>query len=125
MESARHERTRNGRRDGFPLPRFGPQLPPARRGEAIILGAPVSFGLAPGRGEPPSFLHAVQRGKQRAGLHLKGAVGDLRDAAENAESMAFGKGKSLQDQKIEGALQKIGSAHSRIDTLYESPIECQ
>jgi hypothetical protein len=44
---------------------------------------------------------------------------------ENAETVPFGKRQSLQDQKIESPLQEIRCMHSRIDTLYVSPIECQ
>ena len=61
----------------------------------------------------------MQRGKQRAGLHLKGAIGHLRDTMRNGEPVHRGKRQRFKNQQIESSLQQIGGGHARIEILYE------
>ena len=86
----------NSQRNGFPLTRFSLQLPASGRGQTIKLGASIVLRVPPGRSQPPGFLHAVQRGKQRTGLHLKRAVGDLCDAMRNRQSMQLSQASAFR-----------------------------
>ena len=61
----------------------------------------------------------MQRGKQRAGFHLKGTLGDLLDAVRNRKSVHFAEVQGFENQEIESSLQKIRCRHSRIEILYE------
>ena len=51
------------------------------------VGAAIGFGFAPTCGEPALLFHAVQGGKEGAGLDVESALGDLADAAGDAEAM--------------------------------------
>jgi outer membrane receptor protein involved in Fe transport len=64
-------------------------------------------------------LHPAQRWKQRAGLDLKRAVGDLRDSSRDPETVHRIESQNPEDQHIEGALQEGGGSvrHLRTDIL--------
>jgi hypothetical protein len=51
-------------------------------GEAVEPGAAIVFELSPKGGEPSGLLQAMQCREKRAGFDLKGAAGDLVDAAD-------------------------------------------
>jgi hypothetical protein len=51
----------------------------------------------------------MERREQRAGLHDKGAAGDLLDAARDAEAVQRAGGQRLQDEQVERALEKSRS----------------
>src|SRR5579862_1787302 len=96
--------------EGYTSPALGfvGELAAAGFGEAIVLGATIIFGLAPGGDEPAFLLHAVQSGKKRAGLDLESAAGELFDAAGDAKAVHRLKNEGFEDHHIEGALKEIG-----------------
>src|SRR5204863_5160239 len=98
--------------DARPLVGFFLQLPPALRGEAVVLGVAACFGLAEGRLQPARLLHAVQGGKERPGFDVERAARHLFDAPGDAEAMALAEGERLEDEEVESALQQLRLAHS-------------
>src|SRR3977135_2452776 len=76
--------------------------------EAVVLGAAIVLGVAPFRLQPPFVVQAVERGKQRAGLHLERAARDLLDAAGDPEPCMLAERERAENQQVQGALQEIG-----------------
>ena len=120
----------HGEGDFGPLLGFRAELAAAGFREAVETGAAVVLGLAPVGGEPASFFHAMERGEQRAGFDEESAVGDLLDAAGDAEAVELARAEGFEDEEVEGSLEEVGlGGHAApIDLLYESAMgrtECQ
>src|SRR5690348_11523242 len=81
------QRLRDCQRNPAPAFRLAFQLPASHFGNAIVLGPAVVFRFPPRGCNPTFFLHAVQRGKQRTGFHLKRSAGDLLYSPCNSQSM--------------------------------------
>ena len=97
---------RDGQGDAAPALGFGFELPSAGFGEAIEFCAAVIFGVAPEGRDPAFFFHAVEAGKERAGLYGESAAGDLFDPAGDPEAVHFAGDQGLEDEHIQGALQE-------------------
>src|SRR6202789_572198 len=107
-------------RNAIPAPGFEFELFTSGLGKAIKLGAAVIFGIAPEGRDPALFLHAVQRGEERAGLNDEGTAGDLLNPAGNSEAMHFAGDQGFQNQHVEGALQQSSGFGIQV---MSSPIE--
>jgi hypothetical protein len=59
------------------------------------------------RRQPAALFEAVQRRKERAGADVECPLGDLTDAARNAEPMVRPEGERLQDQQVERAAEQV------------------
>jgi len=85
------------------------ELTVARGGELVVAPAAVVLGDAPGRLEPSSSLHAQQRGVQRPLGDEEDVAGHRLDAVGDAPSMHGLEGERLQNQHLQGALEKLGA----------------
>src|SRR5436190_2173497 len=74
------EGVRHRQRNAPPVFCFVLDVAPSDLREPVELRAAVVLRVAPGGLEPPFAVEAVERGEQRAGLHLERAFGDLLDA---------------------------------------------
>lgn len=77
----RFQGLRYGPGDAAPALRFGLQLFLSGLRQAIVFGAAVVLRISPKGGNPAFFFHSVEGGKERAGLDIKRAAGDLLDSA--------------------------------------------
>jgi hypothetical protein len=76
--------------------------------ELVELCASGVFCLPPLRIEPSGALQALQRRKQRTGVHLENASGNLLDPSGDSEAVQRLEAEGLQDQHVECALDDIG-----------------
>src|SRR5271154_3659988 len=113
----RLQRVCHGERNLRPFFGFDFKLGAARLREPVILRAAVVFRFAPERAEPVRFLHAVQCGKERAGLDDKCPLRDLLDAAGDAQTMELSWSKRLENEQIECALEKVGRLRIHVCSL--------
>jgi hypothetical protein len=113
---------RNRECDLVPVGRFFAQLALPRFRELVILGAAVVLGRLPGRFEPARFFEAVQRRKERSGLHGKRPARNLLDAARHAQPVQLAGGQGFEDQEIQRPLQQrfptVGHAALLLSTVY-------
>jgi hypothetical protein len=65
------------------------QLSSTGFGQTIVFRAAIVFGVSPKRGGPAFLFHAMQGGKQGAGLDDKSATRHLLDSAGDAQAMQF------------------------------------
>src|SRR5207245_6434812 len=72
--------------------------------ERIELRPARVLGPAPLGVEPPGALQALERGEERAGVHLEDAARDLLDAAGDAEAMHRLEAERLENEHVERAL---------------------
>src|SRR4051794_41428661 len=77
-------------------------------GEAVELCVAAIFGFAPFGPEPAAVFQAVERGIERALLHLEDIAGDLPDAQGDAVAVDRTEGDDLEDKHVERALEQIG-----------------
>ena len=104
----------DGDGDALPLFGFGLGLPTSGRGEAVILGFAVVFRFSPGCSQPAGFFHPVEGGEEGAGFYLERPLGDLFNAAGDAQSVERFEREGAQDQEIERALQEIRGLGRRV-----------
>src|SRR5688572_17634208 len=118
------EHEANRRDDAGPLLLFSNQLLTSRRREAVSLDAAPGLGDRPLTGDEPFLFEPVQRRKQRSGLDVEGAPGDLLDALGNADAVARLELERPQDQQAESALEDFGRLRHgvglNIDNLYQA-----
>ena len=81
------------------------KLPVAELCKPIEFCAPVVFRFAPIRAQPTGFLQAMESGKQRAGLDLKGVLGHLGDAAGDPQAVHRFEGQHFKNEHIQRALE--------------------
>ena len=92
---------------------FGPdgglraELFPALRGELVVLGFAIVLGKPPFGLEQSAFLHAVERGVERALLDLESLVGGLADPRRDGVAVARTPGEGLEDEEVERALEEV------------------
>ena len=103
------ERVRHRERHATPVGFFHLELSLAKARQAIELCAAAGVGLAPLRADEAAFFEAVQRRKQRAGLDVERALGDLADAAGDAEAVQWVRQQAAKNQQVERPAQQIGS----------------
>ena len=96
-------------RHATPVRFFHLKLPLANARQAIELCAAARVGLAPLRADEAAFFEAVERRKERPGLHIERAVGDLADAAGDPKSVQRVGHQAAKNQQVEGPAQQIGS----------------
>jgi len=106
-------------RNAAPPRGFDFELLPSSLGQAVVFRPAVVFGVSPEGGNPTFFLHAVESGKERAGLNHKSAAGDLLNSARDSQSMLLTGNERFQDQQIQSPLQKS----CRFSAQDASPIE--
>src|SRR5207244_3198381 len=68
-------------------------------------------------------LEAVQRGVERALLHVKHIAGQLLNALRNGPAVLRFERQRLQNQEIQRALRQVDTGHR--DSMPESPVEVQ
>jgi hypothetical protein len=95
----------DGPGDELPARRFRVEVAAARLGELVELRPAVVFRLAPLGLQPALLFEAVERGKERTGLDVEGAAGDLRDSARDAKAVIGAQRKRAQNQQIERPLE--------------------
>ena len=86
-----------------PLPLFILELSAPRGNQPVIFCATVVVGGAPLGFYPAAFLHAVQYWKKRTETYLVSALGDLRDASRDSNSVQGLQGERFQDQQVESS----------------------
>src|SRR6266702_1965060 len=99
----------DGGRQFEPCALFRRKLFLAAARQVVKLGATVVLRSAPASFDPAAALQPVQRGIQRALLHLKNVAGYLLDALGDGPSMLRPQRQSLEDQEVQGALGKINA----------------
>src|SRR5206468_4308002 len=115
----RFQGLRNRPRDTAPTLAFDFELLRTSLGQAVVFRAAIVFGVSPIGGNPTFLFHAVQRGKERAGLHDKSAAGDLLDPARDSQAVHLTGDQRFQDEHVQSSLQEGG--WFRVQEL--SPIE--
>src|SRR5689334_12953117 len=71
---------------------------PARCREVIVLSAAVVLGGAPVAVDPAALLEALQRGIERALVHVEHSAGELLDARADSPAVHRLEGQRLEDQ---------------------------
>src|SRR4029079_9049801 len=66
--------------------------------DAVVARAAVVVGGAPVAVDIPGLLQALQRGIERALIHLEHPFGDLLDAKADPPPVHFGEGECLEDE---------------------------
>ena len=90
-----------------PVCGFHLELLSARTGQAVDLGAASILSLFPLGVEPSGALEPLQRGEQRAGVHLEDAARDLLHPAGDAEAVHGLQAEGLQYQHVECSLDHV------------------
>jgi len=98
----------DGLRQPLPVEPFGGQLRPALPRQAVELGVATGLRRPPLGPKPAAVLEPVQRGVQRALLHLEGVFGDLLQTLPDGVAVERSERNDLQQQQVERALKKIG-----------------
>ena len=80
-------------------------LPAALGGKPIELCLAAIFRFTPVGGQPSTLFQAVQRGIERALLHLEDVARDLPDAQRDAVTVDGAEGDDLEDKHVESSLQ--------------------
>jgi hypothetical protein len=93
---------------GAAVLRFASELFPSFRGKAVEFRLATRFRFLPLRREQSFVFEPVQRGIQRALLHLQRVPGDLLNALCNGIAMNRANTGDFQDQQVERALRKAG-----------------
>src|SRR5262245_63982515 len=91
---------------GQPPPLFGLlfELPTARSGERIKLGAATEFARLPLGPDPALLLELVQRRVQRSIAHPQLVAGDLAQSLTDRPAVERFERQNLEEQQVEGAL---------------------
>src|ERR1700733_14234685 len=74
-------------------------------GEAVELGLAAVVGFAPLGEQPAAFFQTMERGIERALLHLKNVARELPDAQRDAVTVNGAEGDDLEDEHVESSLQ--------------------
>jgi hypothetical protein len=120
--------------DAVPLCSFFPELAMAGFREPVETSAAVVLRFAPGGREPAGFFHAMEGGKERAGFHAEGAMGNLLNPPRDAQPMHLPIANRFQDQQIQRSLQQIRLILSHAPASHRltvgnnyplAPTECQ
>ena len=102
----RFQGLRYGPGNAAPALRFGFQLFLSGLRQAIVFGAAIVLRISPKGGNPAFFFHSVERWKERAGLDIKRAAGNLLDSSRDSEAVLLAGNQRLQDKQIQGALKQ-------------------
>jgi hypothetical protein len=89
---------------GLPPGTIASQLLFALRGDAVILGSLILFGVTPLGSNPTLPLHAMQRGVQRARLYLENRSGLGTKGLSDAVAMLGAPLQRLKDEHVERSL---------------------
>jgi hypothetical protein len=84
----------------------------AYRGKFVVLRSPVVFRNPPGRFNPISLFHPVQRRIERAFFNLKHVIRDLPDPPRDRVPMHWPPGQRLQDHEVQWSMDEIGGVHA-------------
>src|SRR5437773_6737731 len=103
-----HER--DGFRQPLPIRSLAPELLLAGPGEAVKLGLAAGIRVAPLRLKPAALFQSVERWIKGPLLHLQHVTGNVLEALGNGVPMDGAERRDLQNQQVEGALQKVGLA---------------
>jgi hypothetical protein len=103
------EEPRDGRRAPGPAGGLDLELLSARARERVELGPPGVLALAPLGVEPPGPLQPLQRGEERARVHLEHAARDARNAPGDAEAVHRLEAQRLADEHVQRALDDVGA----------------
>src|SRR4051812_35051798 len=108
MTSRRPDDEVDGFRQPFPAFELPRVLRPPGACQRIHLRPPSGVALGPLGRDPALLLEPMQRRIERALLHLQDFARHLLDALGDGPAVRRLKGKRLQDQEIQGALDEIG-----------------
>jgi hypothetical protein len=90
----------------------GAQLAASDRGHPVVLRLTSGVGDAPLVLQPAAALQPVQRGIERALLHVQGFLGGLTNPAADAVSVHRAPGEGLEDEDVERAYVEVASGHA-------------
>src|SRR5688572_32382955 len=80
----------------------------ARGGDPVVAGTPVVVSGSPIARDQAVLLEALERGIERALVHLEHTVGDLLDALADPPPVHGSERQRLEDQQVERAPEGIG-----------------
>src|ERR1043166_1905436 len=108
-----------------PLPEreLGAELGPPLRGQPVVLRPAVVLREAPLGGEPAAALQPVEGGVERAFFDQELLAAPLPDPGGDGIAVARAPGERLEDQEVEGALEKVerGGGGSHNDLMGKVP----
>src|SRR5215471_21826624 len=108
-------------REALPIRGFLLQLLPSQPRERVELGSPIVFGRFPLGRDPAFLLQLVQRWIEGAVADLENISRNLLQALPDGPAMQRLERQYLQEQQIQGSLDKIGwLAHSRLHSVTEN-----
>jgi len=107
LPSADAEDGVNRARQRPPRRRVRLELPPAARGQRVVLRVPVVVRRSPLGANQTAALEAVKRRVQRALLHLYDAGRDLLEPFGNRPPVLRAERDGLEDEKIQGPLRQV------------------
>src|SRR6478609_10939855 len=77
-------------------------------GEPIVFRPPPALGDAPFAVDPVVALEALERGVERALVHLEGALRHLLDALADPPAVHRCESERLEHQEVDRAAQRLG-----------------
>src|SRR5580704_5965283 len=84
-------------------------------GEGVVAGAAVTGRHSPLGSDPTFQQHALQRGVERAFLHLENIIGGVLNILGNFVTVKFpADGECLEDEQVECARWDFVAVHARL-----------